>query len=153
MRGLSDYGPTGEKKKSKSMMQVSCFYNQLIKRVYQLLVADVHAPQGRGMGGPPGGMPAPAGMHSDIRQRLPPGIQMVPQMKRPQAEGSPQKRPRLGPGPKAHMAAGAYPAAAGHYPAEEEEEEDDITEIREGDDSNDYYDENYPQEPYTEHAG
>ena len=117
------------------MMQVGWWNssNHLIKQHGQNSNTDGHDPQGRGLGGPASGMPAPAGIHSDIRQRLPPGIQMVPQMKRAQAEGSPQKRPRLGPGPKAHMGAGAH---MGHYPAEEEEEEDDITEIREGEDSN-----------------
>ena len=97
-------------------------------------------------------------MHSDIRQRLPPGIQMVregwqhpqvPQMKRPGGEGSPVKRPRLGPGPGkgGHGMGGAH---QGHYP-EEDEDEDDITEIREGEDSSDYYD-NYEQN-YDEHGG
>ena len=91
-------------------------------------------------------------MHSDIRQRLPPGIQMVregwpPQMKRPGGEGSPVKRPRLGPAPGK---AGHGMPHQGHYP-EEEEEEDDITEIREGEDSSDYYD-NYEQN-YDEHGG
>ena len=94
-------------------------------------------------------------MHSDIRQRLPPGIQMVregawspqvPQMKRPGGEGSPVKRPRLGPAP----GKGGHGAHQGHYP-EEDEDEDDITEIREGEDSSDYYD-NYEQN-YDEHGG
>jgi len=71
----------------------------------------------------------------DIRQRLPPGIQMV---KRPASEESPQKRPRLNPptgktGPVQNQA---------QY-NEEEDSGDDITEIREGEDSNDFYEE-YP---------
>ena len=97
-------------------------------------------------------------MHSDIRQRLPPGIQMVregawspqqvPQMKRPGGEGSPMKRPRLGPGPGPGKG-GHHGAQQGHYP-DEDDEEDDITEIREGEDSSDYYD-NYEQN-YEEHG-
>ena len=42
-------------------------------------------------------------------------------------------------------------APAGHYP-EEEEEEDDITEIREGEDSSDYY-EGYERAYDEQHAG
>ena len=126
VRGLSDYGPHGERKVGKA---------------------------GRAPSTGPRGMPAgPNSMHSDIRQRLPPGIQMVregwpPQMKRPGGEGSPVKRPRLGPAPGK---AGHGMPHQGHYP-EEEEEEDDITEIREGEDSSDYYD-NYEQN-YDEHVG
>ena len=52
MRGLSDYGPTGERKLGK-----------------QGLAPMMHQSPKQARGA--------ANMHSDIRQRLPPGIQMV----------------------------------------------------------------------------
>jgi len=72
----------------------------------------------------------------DIRQRLPPGIQMV---KRPASEDSPQKRPRL------NLPTGKTgPIQNQNQYTEEEDSGDDITEIREGEDSNEFYEE-YPE--------
>jgi len=71
----------------------------------------------------------------DIRQRLPPGIQMV---KRPASEASPEKRPRMNP-----PTGKTGPMQNQNQFGEEEDSGDDITEIREGDDSNDFYEE-YP---------
>jgi len=71
----------------------------------------------------------------DIRQRLPPGIQMV---KRPASGESPEKRPRLNP-----PIGKAGPIQNQTQFQDEEDSGDDITEIREGEDSNDFYEE-YP---------
>lgn len=74
--------------------------------------------------------PLQASVPPDIRQRLPPGIQMV---KRGPGgyEPSPEKRPRLSQPPGMQR--------PGQFM--EQEEEDDITEIRDGDETGDYYDE------------
>ena len=73
--------------------------------------------------------PLQASVPPDIRQRLPPGIQMV---KRGGYEPSPpEKRPRLSQ-PQGIQRPGQFM---------EQEEEDDITEIREGEEAGDYYDE------------
>ena len=53
MRGLSDYGPTGERKLGKQGLAPTMLHQS-----------------------PKQARPA-SSMHSDIRQRLPPGIQMV----------------------------------------------------------------------------
>ena len=70
----------------------------------------------------------------------PAGIQMV---KRPTFEHSPVKRPRLH--PPGNM-------SQTQYVEDEEEVEDDITEIREGDESGEYYDEyqDYDENMYQE---
>jgi len=90
---------------------------------------NVNRPTFTGMKPRPNPMQSPASVPPDIRQRLPPGIQMV---KRPSYEPSPEKRPRLHPPPR--------PMHHNQPQYVEEDEEDDITEIREGDDSNEFYD-------------
>ena len=79
--------------------------------------------------------PAAPSVPPDIRQRLPPGIQMV---KRPAWEHSQEKRPRLQPGvPQQHH----QQQQQRHYV--DEDEEDDITEIQ-GSEGDEYYEE-YPE--------
>ena len=69
----------------------------------------------------------PANFPPDIRQRLPPGIQMV---KRGSYEPSPEKRPRL-----------SQPLGMQRPGQFMEQDEDDITEIREGEEGGEYFDE------------
>jgi len=83
----------------------------------------------------------------EIRQRLPPGIQMV---KRGSGEGSPMKRPRLGPEGQGSQGSGGQGGKGNGQSRggfqDEDDSGDDITEIREGEDSNDYNYEGYDYE-------
>ena len=93
----------------------------------------------------PGVMQPPAAVPPDIRQRLPPGIQMV---KRPGYEPSPEKRPRLHP----PMMKSVPPM---QHPQYMEEEDDEVTEVTEGDGDGEYYDEfgnEYDEAGYEDEA-
>lgn len=80
-----------------------------------------------------------------VQQRLPPGIHMVKRQRGAGGEPhTPGKRPRIvAPPPQPHSTAqpplqGSQPLNQGFHEGDEEED-DDVKEIIEGDDSNDYY--------------
>ena len=73
----------------------------------------------------------PVTVPPDIRQRLPPGIQMV---KRPAFDSPPEKRQRLNTG-------GMMKPGHSQHQQYLDEEEDDITEIREDEEGNEFVDE------------
>jgi len=86
------------------------------------------------------------GISPGVQQRLPSGIHMVKRQRGGESQ-TPGKRPRLGPGlpppPQPHST--VQPPSQGNQQHQgfqdtgEDEEDDDVTEIREGDESNDYY--------------
>ena len=106
-------------------------------KIKGLAEENAHAPRMRNQNRPmypPGQVKQRGGnVPPDIRQRLPPGIQMV---KRPAFDSPPEKRARINP-----------PVMKGHPQPQQQqqflddEEEDDITEIREENDGEFGYDE------------